>query len=107
MVDVVEAMIGSGPAVAEARASTSRLRSRTSGTHSKMTGATTSAAAASSSRTTETRLHDLTGRALGKEPEARHGAQRHFHLANRLLARTSESDVSRCFTSTMVTLCPA
>ena len=55
MVEVVEAMIGRDPASVEARASTSRLRSRTSGTPSKTTAAVGSALPASASGTTETR----------------------------------------------------
>ncbi len=55
MVEVVEAMIGFGPASFEARASASRLRSSTSGTPSKMTAAEEKAACASFSGTTLTR----------------------------------------------------
>ena len=55
MVDVVEAMMASGPASAEARARTSRLRSSTSGTPSKITAASARARPAWASPTTVTR----------------------------------------------------
>jgi hypothetical protein len=56
MVEVVEAMIGLGPASTDARADASRLRSSTSGTASKITATEAKAGPASEMGTTAIRL---------------------------------------------------
>ena len=84
MVEVVEAMMASGPASLEMRANTSRLRSSTSGTPSKITAASRSASCASASRNTDTRAAIAIDRGRREQAEAGQRGQRGAHLAEGL-----------------------
>ena len=84
MVDVVEAMMTSGPTHFEAAASTSRLSSTTSGTPSNTMPASASAAAMSCAGTTETRAMTASASLLAQQSEPRQARQRLADFAERL-----------------------
>ncbi len=90
MVDVVDAMIGFGPASFEARASASRLRSSTSGTPSKMIEADDSAACACASGTTDTRAISVSTAARIEQAEACERGEHVAHFVQRVVRQLFE-----------------
>ena len=94
MVDVVDAMMACGPARLETRASTSRLRSSTSGTPSKMTAASAMPACASASADTTTREAMVSTASGGEQPEAGERGKRAAHLVAGVVQRCLRSPSS-------------
>jgi hypothetical protein len=107
MVDVVEAMIGLGPASAAQRPSASRLRSSTSGTPSKMISAQESAVCAAASGTIETRAIRVSTAAGSNRPKLASVASTVRTSSSASADSFSNADSSRDLKSTSETWCPA
>jgi hypothetical protein len=107
MVEVVEAMIGSGPASRETSASAARFCSSTSGTPSKTKPAPGRTAPASASGTSRTRPAIAAASSAAKKP-SRAMVPRVAAISLRASsARRVNSRASRCFRSIKATSCPA
>ncbi|MGY4378050.1 hypothetical protein ACVWZ3_005689 [Bradyrhizobium sp. i1.3.6] len=107
MVDVVEAMIVSGPTCFEAAPSTSRLSSTTSGTPSKTIPAPDNAAPLRLAGTTETRAISGSTSASFSSPSFDRLAKVFLTSSSASASSLAKSSAERPLMSIIVTICPA